>query len=113
MMGWSAPRRIGRPGVVTSTASARSRTSSSDPRSSVAARRQGRLDRPADLVRDRSDARSILGRQRADPAEDRRQAALLAEHVQLERLEGGHVRGGFDGEQRLVAQRLQVAGQIS
>ena len=36
----------------------------------------------------------VLGRERADPAQDARQAALLAEDVELERLDGGHVRGG-------------------
>ena len=35
MLGWSVPRRIGRPGVVTSTASARRRASSSLPRRAV------------------------------------------------------------------------------
>ena len=112
MTGWSAPRRIGRPGVVTSTASDRRRASSSAPRRSVAAIRQGGLDRAADDVGDGADPRPILRRQRADPAQDGREAALLAEDVQLDRLERRHVGGARDRGERLVAQRLEIAGQL-
>ena len=70
------------------------------------------LDGHPDGVGDGADTRPVVRRERTDPAEDARQPALLAEDVELERLEGGHVRRGRDRRQGLVAQRLQLAGQI-
>jgi hypothetical protein len=70
------------------------------------------LDRVADVVGDGPDARPVLGREAADPAEHRGQAALLAEDVDLDRLERGDVGGGPDRGERLVAQRLEIADQI-
>ena len=71
-----------------------------------------RLDRAADGVRDGADPRPVVGRQRADAAQDRRQPALLAEDVDLERLERGDVGARGDRRQGVVAQGLEVAGQV-
>src|SRR6185436_19004729 len=48
---------------------------------------QGGFDRLAHRVRDRPDLGSILRRQPTDPAQDRSEAPLLPEHVELERFE--------------------------
>ncbi len=93
MLGWRLPRRIGRPGVVTSTVSAARRPVSAEPRRSVPRSARARLDVAADGVGDGADARPVVGRQRPDPAQDGRQPALLAEDVDLERLERGDVAG--------------------
>ena len=54
----------------------------------------------------------VLRREGADPAQDARQPALLAEHIELEGLELGDVPARGDGGEGLVAQRLEVAGQV-
>ena len=92
-MGWSVPRRIGRPGVVTSTGSAASRSVSAEPRRSRPALGEGGVDGRPDAVGDGPDPWSVVGRQCADPAQDAGQAALLAQDVELERLEGRRRRG--------------------
>ena len=66
----------------------------------------------ADRVGDGADLGPILGRQGADAAQDAGQPALLAEDVELERLERGDVRGGRDRGERLRLERLEVAGQV-
>ena len=104
MTGWSAPRATGRPGVVTSTASLTQAIGELAPAQGAAAFGQGRLDRRPDLVGDRPDARPVLGRQAADPAQDHGQRALLAEDLELEGSERGAVRGADDRRQRTVAQ---------
>ena len=92
MLGWSEPRRIGRPGVVTSTASAARRAVSSDPRSPAprSARAASIAPRTA-FATAPTLGRSSAGR-RADPAQDAGQPALLAEDVELQRVERRHVR---------------------
>ena len=77
-----------------------------------AALRQGRLDRHADGVRDRADLGPIVGRQRADAAQDAGQPTLLAEDVEVDRLEAGHAVARGDRRQGLVAQVLEFAGQV-
>jgi hypothetical protein len=70
------------------------------------------LDGGPDLVRDGTDLRAVLGGQRPDPAQDAGEATLLAEDVELERVEGRHVgRRGRRGE-CLRLERLEVAGQL-
>ena len=103
MLGWSEPRRNGRPGNVTSMASAASRAVSSLPRRSVAALREGGLDGDPDGVGDGADLGPVVGAERADPAQDAGEAALLAEDVELERFERRRVRGGLDRAERVVA----------
>ena len=77
------------------------------PRSASAA-----FDRGPDLVGDRADPRPVLGRQAADSrAGPPVRRAFLAQDLDLERLEGGRVRGGRDRRQRPVAQLLELAGQ--
>ena len=93
MIGWSAPRRIGRPGVVTSTASAASRASSSAPRSSVPRSASAASIAPRTSLATAPTRGRSSGGQRADAAQDGRQAALLAEDVELDRLEGRRRRG--------------------
>jgi hypothetical protein len=61
---------------------------------------QGGFDRLAHGVRERPDLGSILRRQPTDPAQDRSEAALLPEHVELERFERrcvGRSRDGVEG----------------
>ena len=74
LIGWSVPRRIGRPGVVTSTASAASRSASAEPRRSVPRSASAASMAAADGVGDGADPRPVLGRQRADAAQDAGQA---------------------------------------
>ena len=112
MLGWSVARRTGRPGVVTSTASAASRASRAPAPEDRATRRERRLDRQADRVGDGADPRTILGWERADPARDGGQPPLLAEDVDLERLKGCDVGRSLDRSQRLVPEGLQVVGQF-
>jgi len=71
------------------------------------------LDRLPDDVRHCADSRSVFRRQAADPAQDGREAALPAQHVELDRLQRGHVLGARDPRQRVIAGRLEIAGQIS
>ena len=73
---------------------------------------QGGLDRAADVVRDGPDLGPILRGQRADAAQDDREPALAPEDVELDRLERRDVAGGRDRGERLVAQRLEIAGQL-
>src|SRR4029079_1873262 len=77
------------------------------PRSTL---RERRLDGGADRVGDRPDPRSILGGQPTDPAQDRREAALLAEDIELQGFEGGDVRARRDRRERVGAGSLAVAG---
>src|SRR6188768_256539 len=90
LMGWSVPRRIARPGVVTSTRSALSRAGWSRAR-------PGRFDRGPDIVRDGAHPWAILAGERADAAQDAGQAPLLAEDVEFDGLEGGDVLARGDG----------------
>ena len=69
---------------------------SAEPRSLRPALGQGGLDRAPDDVGDRTDPRAVIGRQAADPAQDRGEPALLAQDVELERLERGDIRGRVD-----------------
>ena len=48
----------------------------------------------------------------ADAAQDAGQSTLLAEDVELDRLEGRDVLARGDRRQRVVAQRLEVARQV-
>ena len=112
MLGWRLPRRIARPGVVTSTVSAARRPVRAEPRSVGAALGEGGLDVAADGVGDGADARPVVGRERPDPAQDGRQATLLAEDVDIERLERRDVAGRRDRREGVVAQRLEFAGQV-
>ena len=73
---------------------------------------EGGLDRRPDGVGDRADLGPVLGGQAADPAQHRGQAALLAEDVELERLERRACPGRPRSRQRVVAQRFEVAGQV-
>ena len=73
---------------------------------------QRRLDGRADRVGDGADLRAVLGRQPADAAQDRRQSALLAEDVELERVERRGVRRSSDRASASRLQRLEVAGQV-
>ena len=73
---------------------------------------EGGLDVAADGVGDGADARPVVGRQRPDPAQDGRQATLLAEDVDIERLERGDVAGRRGRREGVVAQRLEFAGQV-
>ena len=59
-----------------------------------AAPRQGPLDCLAHLIGDGADSWPVLRRQGADAAQDRREFALLAEILDLERVEIGRVRCG-------------------
>ncbi len=112
LIGWRLPRRTGRPGVVTSTASAARRVSSSEPRS----------DAPRSASAASMATRTVLamaptcgrssGGRATDPAQHPGQPALLAQDVELQRLERRDVGGGLDRRQRLRAQRLEVAGQV-
>jgi hypothetical protein len=61
----------------------------------------GRLDGDPDRVRDGPDLRAVLGRQRTDPAEHAGQAALLAQHVELDRVERRGIGRGRDRGQGL------------
>jgi hypothetical protein len=72
---------------------------------------QGRLDRGPDLVGDRANPGPILGRQAPDPAQDAGQRALLAEDLDLERVEGRAVGSGRNRRQRVVAQLLELRGE--
>ena len=74
--------------------------------------RDGLLDAAPNGVRDRPDVRTLLGRQRADAPQDRGQAALLAEDVEVERVERREVRRGVNGRPRLGRQRVEVAGEL-
>ena len=110
MLGWSEPRRIGRPGIVTSIVSARRRASSSaEPRT-----RAPLGDRRLDLPRGRAFAtaptfgRSSAG-SAADAAQDAGEPALLAEDVELERLDRGDV--GRGGERRRRLRRRATRGR--
>ena len=102
----------GPPGVVTSTASAASRVVSSEPRSSVPRSARAPSIAVRTLLAMAPDPRTVLGRQGADPAQDASQAPLLAEDVELERLERGDVRRGRDRGQRVRLERLEIAGQV-
>ena len=73
---------------------------------------QGGLDRAPDDVGDRTDPRAIIGRQPADPAQDRGEPALLAQDVELERLERGDIRARVDRREDVVAERLEIARQV-
>jgi hypothetical protein len=73
---------------------------------------EGRLDVASDGVGDGTDPRPIVGRERPDPAQDGGQTALLAEDIDVERLERSDVAGRRDRRERLVAQRLEFAGQV-
>ncbi len=73
---------------------------------------QRRLDGQPDLVGHRPDLGPILGREAADPAQDRRQPALLAEHVDLERVERGRVRRGCGSVDRVRPQRVEVLREL-
>src|SRR6187431_2298511 len=70
------------------------------------------LDRLADPVGDGTDLRSVFGRQAADATQDRRQSPLLAEDVELERIERRSVGRRSDRGERFGLQRLEVAGQV-
>ena len=113
MLGWSEPRRIGRPGIVTSIVSG----AEACVELGRAERRPPLRDRALDLARARVFAtaptfgRSSAG-QRADPPQDARQAALLAEDVELERLDRGDVRRGGERRRGLLGEGLEVAGQL-
>ena len=61
-----------RPGSVTSTASAPMRASSAAAASVACALVERRLERDADLVGDLADGGTLLGGERAEPAQDRR-----------------------------------------
>ena len=112
MLGWRLPRRIGRPGVVTSSASVGEAPGQRRAAKRRAALGEGGLDRTADRVRHGPDPRPVVGRQRADPAQDRGQAPLLAEDVQLERLERGDIGARRDRRQGVVTERFEVARQV-
>ena len=112
MLGWRLPRRIARPGVVTSTRLGREAPGQGGAAQVGAALGEGGLDVAADGVGDRADARPVVGRERPDPAQDRRQPTLLAEDVDVERLERRDVAGRRDRREGVVAQRLEVAGQV-
>ena len=91
---------MGRPGVVTSSVSVARRPVSAEPRRSAQGERQERSrDRTAHGIGDGTDPRPIVGRERADPAQDGGQAALLAQDVELERLERRDVGARGDGGQ--------------
>ena len=79
----------------------------------AAARGERLLDGDPDGIGHGADAGPVLGRQPADPAQRRGQAALLAEHLELERLERGGIGAVRDPRQRLVAERLEVARQVA
>ncbi len=96
MLGCRLPRRIGRPGSVTSSLSVGQAPGQRGAAQLRPALGQGGLDRAPDDVGDRTDARAIIGRQAADPAQDRGEPALLAQDVELERLERGDIRGRVD-----------------
>jgi hypothetical protein len=70
------------------------------------------LDRLADRVGDGADLGPILSRQRADPAQHRREPALLAQDVKLEGLESRDIGGGLDRRECLRPEGLQIAGQV-
>ena len=79
MMGWSGPRTIGRPGAVTSIASAARRAASAAARVRAWAWPNAASTALAHLVGDGAHLRAIVGWQGADPAKDERELALLAE----------------------------------
>ena len=93
MLGWSVPRRIGRPGVVTSTVSAARRVGRAPSRAGPCRARRGP---PRSAPRTALATAPTRGRSSAGSAPIPRrtagQAALLAEDVELERLERGDVR---------------------
>ena len=60
-------------------------------RTASLARVERRLERHADLVRDLADGRPLLGRKRAEPAQDAGERALLAEVRHAHRVERGQV----------------------
>ena len=70
------------------------------------------LDGRADLVRDGADLRAILGGQRADPAQDRRELALLAQDLDLLDVERRRVRRAGGRRDGARPQRLEVGGQL-
>ena len=71
-----------------------------------------RFDGRPHRVADRAHLRAIVGRESSDATEDRRQPALLAEHVELQRLERAGVSSALDRGERIRAQRLEIAGQV-
>ncbi len=112
--GWSVPRRMGRPGSVTSTASAR------EPRLELR-RREARVPRSRDRRLDRLRTSFAMAptrgrssrRQRADAAQDAGQLALLAEDIELAARRAQPCRARRRSPPALVAQRLQVARQVA
>ena len=71
MIGWRVPRRIGRPGRRDVDGLGREAGVERRAAERPATLGQCRLDRAADVVRDRPDLGPVLRRQRADPAQDR------------------------------------------
>ena len=114
MLGWSVPRAIGRPGrrdvdgLGDQPLGQRRAAQDRAPRSARAASIAVRTALATAPTRGRSSAGSapIPRRTVGEPA-------LLAQHVELERLERRRRPGrSAIGRQRLVAQRLEVAGQV-
>ena len=70
------------------------------------------LDALADGVRDGAQLRAVIRRQRADAPQHSGEPALLAEHLELDRLERSDVRRARDGGGRLVGERLQVLCEL-
>ena len=77
-----------------------------------APRRERPFDGRTNRVRDCADPWPVLRRQRADAAQDGGQATLLAQDVELERLEGGDVAHRGDRGEGVVAERFEVACQV-
>ena len=97
MLGWSVPRRIGRPGVVTSTVSAARRAVElAAAQTTCRARRAPPRSPSGRCWRRRRPAAGPRPAAPPMPAQDARQPTLLAEDVELERVERRGVRGGRD-----------------
>ena len=113
MLGWSEPRRIGRPGVVTSTVSAARRAVSSRAAQRRASLGERRLDGAPDRVGDGADPRPVVGRQarrcRAGRSVSRPFLPRTSSSSASRRRD---ILAGRDRGERLVAQRLEIAGQV-